>query len=67
METRTIIDTLRGTRRPLTVRQCSDILGLHPQTVYKWSRTGRIPVLRLGSALRFDPIVIAQWVESRSL
>lgn len=58
---------LRATRRPLTVRQAAEALGLHEQTVYKWSRTGRIPTLRIGGALRFDPSLLADWLENRQL
>lgn len=62
-----IVMQLRATRRPLTVRQAAEALGLHEQTVYKWSRTGRIPTLRIGGALRFDPSLLADWLENRQL
>jgi len=49
------------------VKQAAAALGLHEQTVYKWTRSGRIPFMRIGSALRFDPAALAQWVENRTL
>lgn len=63
----TIINQLREIRRPLTVHQAADMLGLHEQTIYRWTRAGRIPVLRLGAALRFDPTALADWLSGRSL
>lgn len=62
-----IIKQLRATRRPLTVRQAAETLGLHEQTIYKWSRTGRIPTLRIGGTLRFDPALLADWLENREV
>jgi excisionase family DNA binding protein len=62
-----ILESLKATRRPLTTKQAAEMLGLHPMTVYKWSRTGRIPTLRLGGALRFDPQALAAWLEARSV
>lgn len=63
----TIPEQLRSTRRPLTVKEAADTLGLHPQTLYKWTRTGRVPVMRIGGALRIDPQALAVWVEDRTV
>jgi excisionase family DNA binding protein len=63
----TIPEQLRATHRPLTVKQVADTLGLHPQTLYKWTRTGRVPVMRIGGALRFDSQVLALWLEDRTV
>lgn len=63
-----IIELLRANRKPLTCQQAADILGLHPQTLYKWSRVpGRVPCFRIGGALRFDPAALAKWVEAGSM
>ena len=62
-----LIESLRATRTPLTTKQAAEMLGIHPMTIYKWSRTGRIPTLRLGGALRFDPQALAAWLEDRSV
>lgn len=63
----TIPEQLRATTRPLTVTQAAAKLGMHPQTLYRWTRTGSMPVMRIGGALRIDPHTLAQWVEDRSL
>jgi excisionase family DNA binding protein len=60
-----ILESLRSTRRPLTCNQAAELLGLHPQTLYKWSRIpGRVPCFRLGGAPRFDPAALADWIEA---
>ncbi len=38
----------------VTVHDVAARYGLHPGTVYDAARTGRIPVKRIGSRLRFD-------------
>jgi excisionase family DNA binding protein len=63
----TIAEQLRATTRPLTVAQAAEKLGLHPQTLYKWTRTGKIPFMRIGGALRFDPQVLVRWIEDRTI
>jgi excisionase family DNA binding protein len=62
-----IIDTLRATTRPLTIAQVSEVLGIHPQTAYRWVDAGRLPVIRIGSRIRFDPSRIADWLEARTV
>lgn len=36
----------------LTVRQAAELLQVHPQTIYTWIRTGRIPCVRHGGTVR---------------
>lgn len=63
-----LLESLRAARKPLTVKQTAEILGIHPMTIYKWSRIpGRIPCFRIGGALRFDPGALAAWVEAGSM
>lgn len=62
-----MIEQLQETHRPLTVRQTAEILGMHEQTIYRWTRNGNIPVLRVGGALRFDPAALADWLSDRSI
>ena len=63
-----LVESLKAMSTPLTVKQASALLGLHPQTLYKWSRLpGRLPCLRLGGALRLDPQALARWIEAGSM
>ena len=39
----------------LTPAQAAEVLGVHPKTVSRWARTGRIHAVKLGSSWRFDP------------
>lgn len=37
----------------ITAPQLAEVLGLHPETVYHFARSGVIPSFKIGKALRF--------------
>jgi excisionase family DNA binding protein len=39
-------------------------LGLKKSTIYQMASDGRIPHYRIGSNIRFDPRIIAEWLRS---
>ena len=45
-------------------RQLAQRLGIHRTHLYLLVRTGRIPHLRIGRGLRFDPNAIRAWERS---
>jgi excisionase family DNA binding protein len=50
---------------PLTAEQLSKILPLHPGTILRWAREGKIPHKRLGARkILFMPSEIRAWLES---
>lgn len=59
----TISQILRSYHRALTAREIAEMLHLHPVTVYRKAKAHVIPCRFIGTAVRFDPGVIAQWWE----
>ena len=51
----------------LTVKEISNLLRLHPATVYKLVKQGKIPSFRIGSEWRFRKDVIMRWMAQRSM
>ena len=51
----------------LTLKEICDLLRVHPSTVYKLVREGRIPSFRIGSEWRFRKDVILRWIAEKSL
>jgi excisionase family DNA binding protein len=45
-----------------TVREAAAFLRLGRNTVYDWAATGKLPSLRLGSRVRFQPSALRRWV-----
>ena len=58
-----VVPILRSYHRALTAREVAGILHLHPVTVYRKAKAHVIPCRFIGSAVRFDPGVVAQWWE----
>jgi excisionase family DNA binding protein len=50
----------------LTLKELCDLLRVHPSTVYKLLREGKIPSFRVGSEWRFRKDVILQWMSEKS-
>jgi excisionase family DNA binding protein len=49
-----------------TAESLADLLELSPKTLYKMANSGRIPVIRIGGTLRFDPLLTAEWLRART-
>ena len=49
----------------MTVSDVARFLGLHEKTVYEWAARGRLPCVRIGSRIRFDPRDIDRWLSAR--
>jgi excisionase family DNA binding protein len=43
----------------------AQMVGMHPVTVLRHAREGRIPAQKFGRLTRFDPAVIAEWMKSQ--
>ncbi|HVN90097.1 MAG TPA: helix-turn-helix domain-containing protein [Candidatus Binataceae bacterium] len=44
-----------------TIKELSDYLRVHPTTIYRLLRQGRLPGFRVGSNWRFNRSAIEQW------
>lgn len=50
----------------LRVSELAGILSMSRGTIYSLVDGGRIPHLRIGDSVRFDPAVIAEWIEGKA-
>ena len=51
----------------LTMKDICDLLRVHPSTVYKMVRQGKIPSFRIGSDWRFRRDRIVRWMADQSM
>jgi excisionase family DNA binding protein len=49
-----------------TIKELSEHLRVHPTTIYRLLRQGRLPGFRVGSNWRFNRAVIEQWERSQA-
>jgi excisionase family DNA binding protein len=54
-------------RRLLNVRETAQYLGIEVDTVYKKSRMGEFPKVKVGRALRFDVKALERYIEQHSI
>jgi excisionase family DNA binding protein len=50
-----------------TIKELSEHLRVHPTTIYRLLRQGRLPGFRVGSNWRFNRAVIEQWEKLQAL
>ena len=51
----------------LTVKEVSDLLRVHPTSVYRLIRQGKIPSFQIGAAWRFLTHRLARWITEQSM
>lgn len=65
----TIIEKIRSEKSALKVSQVATYLGCHTDKIYDLTNAKKnpIPHFRIGSMLRFDPVLVAEWFEQRQV
>ena len=53
--------------RLLTVDELAGWLQVKPRTVYQWVHEGYIPVVKLGTLVRFDSASVNGWLKRREV
>lgn len=61
-----MIEKLRERASPLNVKELAKLLDVADSTVQRWARKYQIPAIRIGDTIRFDPGMLADWIEMRS-
>jgi excisionase family DNA binding protein len=51
----------------LTVKEVCEILHVHPSTLYKLTRQGKIPSFKIGTDWRFRTDQIERWMVEQSM
>jgi excisionase family DNA binding protein len=49
----------------LTAKQVAEYLHIHPLTVHRYAREGRIPAFKLGTDWRFHKKYIEKWIKQK--
>ncbi len=62
-----ILKKLREQTRPLGVKEIAELFDVSEATIQRWVRRGEIPAIRVSDTIRFDPSILADWIEQRSI
>jgi excisionase family DNA binding protein len=49
----------------LTAQQAAKALAISPRTLWSLTDSGEIPSVRIGRAVRYDPVDLRTWIEAR--
>ena len=49
----------------LTTKEVADYLHVHPLTVHKYAREGKIPAFKIGTDWRFHRKYIQRWIKEK--
>jgi len=51
----------------LTAKEVAEYLNIHPLTVHKYAREGKIPAFKIGTDWRFHKKYIERWIKEKSV
>ena len=54
-------------KRYLNVKELSGLTGLKQSTIYQWVSQRKIPYIKLGKKILFDPDKINKWIEENTV
>jgi len=49
----------------MTVKDVAEYLNIHPLTVQKYARAGKIPAFKIGTDWRFHKVYIEKWIKEK--
>ena len=65
LEPLTLAEQVRQRRKAWSAEELAELLNLSRKHIYKLCKQGRMPCVRIGGAVLFDPRVTADWLESK--
>ncbi len=58
---------LSRSRHLLTIQQASQVTGISPTTLYKWVSHRKIPHIKMGRLVKFDPLKLEEWIKQQTV
>jgi excisionase family DNA binding protein len=66
MEYPSLASKLRARDSLMSVAEFKKLLGVDQQTIYEWVWQGKVPAVRIGNRVKFDPRSVAAWLDART-
>jgi len=51
----------------MTAKEVAEYLNIHPLTVHRYAREGKIPAFKIGTDWRFHKKYIEKWIKEKSV
>ncbi len=55
------------TRALLTIQQAAQMTGVSITTLYKWVSHRKIPYIKMGRLVKFDPLKLEEWIKQQTV
>jgi len=62
----TLADKIEKIDHLLTINELAALISLSAKTLYSKVAAGTIPTIRISGSLRFDPVMIADWLRAQT-
>jgi excisionase family DNA binding protein len=62
-----VVNLMAGDHEVLTLKEICELLRVHPSTVYKMIRQGKVPSFRIGTDWRFRTELVERWMAEKSM
>jgi excisionase family DNA binding protein len=56
-----------NTRSLLTIQQAAQVTGIAVPTLYKWVSQRKIPYIKMGRLVKFDPSKLDEWIKRQTV
>ena len=56
---------MKKNKEILTAKEVADYLNIHPLTVHRYAREGKIPAFKIGTDWRFHKKYIERWIREK--
>jgi excisionase family DNA binding protein len=57
---------MKKNKEIFTAKEVAEYLNIHPLTVHKYAREGKIPAFKIGTDWRFHKKYIERWIKEKS-
>ena len=61
-----VVDMTSDNKEILTTKEVAAYLHVHPLTVHKYAREGKIPAFKIGTDWRFHKKYLERWIREKS-
>ena len=63
----TLIETLKGRQGLMDAKEVAPLLDMNKEVLYRKAKAGLVPDFRILGQIKFDPVVLAEWLEERQV
>lgn len=53
--------------RLIGIQEAAHYTGISPTTIYKWVSQRKIPHIKMGRLVKFDPIKLDEWIKQQTV